>query len=292
MLLLVLSTHRLTSPLNRLLSSIQRIDISSDDFQHIPPVDIEEIDMLSGSINEMLDRISRMEKEQEETRQKLYEASLLKKQTQLQYYRSQINPHFLYNTLECISAMARLSEVSCVESICASMADMFRYSVSDTFSVTVRQEVTHAENYYNVISQRSKNRFHLRTRVSPECWDVRIQKMILQPILENSIKHGFEGKEAPCNILIAICLNAHGQLCITAADNGYGIPPMKIRQLNQDLQSDYDDHAKPTGTDIGIGLFNINQRLKLAYNGRSYMEVRSQYGYYTCVRIWLPLLKE
>ena len=288
--LLGIGTHQLSAPLRKLLMDIQKIDLKNESGTRIDSVQVEEIDLLSGSINDMLDKISQMELEQEAAHKKLYQASLLKKQAQLQYYRSQINPHFLYNTLECISAMARISGISCIESICTSMADLFRYSVSDATVVTLQQEITHAENYYNVIAQRTTNRYFLKTSISQECREKKVQKMILQPLLENAVKHGFEGREAPCCLLIRASLETNGELCLLVADNGFGIPPARAKQLNAQLQKDSDELAP--SSDSNIGLFNINQRLKLAYNGESRMEISSRYGFYTCIRIWLPPEKE
>lgn len=286
--LLGLGTRQLSAPLNKLLDGIRKIDLKQKIQTRLTAVQVEEIDLLSESINDMLDKIEQVEQEQEETRKKLYGASLLKKQAQLQYYRSQINPHFLYNTLECISAMARISGIACIESICTSMADMFRYSAGDSATVTLRQEIAHAENYFNVISQRTANRYFLKISVSAEGYETKIQKMILQPLLENSVKHGFEGKEAPCRILIRASVEASGKICILVADNGFGIAPVRLKRLNAQLRQNNEEPVFQADTDASIGIFNINQRMKLAYNGQSSMEIFSKYGCYTCVKIWLP----
>ncbi len=291
--LLSLGTRQITAPIQRLVGNIRKLDLDRDIHPRIVPEQIEEIELLCGSINELLDRLDQMEHEQEETRNKLYQASLLKEQAQLKYYRSQINPHFLYNTLECISSMARLSRIDAVQQMCTSMADLFRYSVSDSAWVTVRQEVAHAENYYNVIAQRTTSgRYNLKVHISPEDCDRRMQKMVLQPLIENSIKHGFAGKEAPCNILIRL-RGENGGVCLLVADNGFGIPPARLKKLNQRLQSREEEGAAETGESVdSIGLFNIHRRLRLASGGKSRMQLESRYGYYTCVKIWLPAEEE
>lgn len=286
--LLVIGTHQLSSPLKQLLEKIQEIDLTQESSARICSLQVEEINLLAGSINNMLDKIEQIERAQKETQQKLYQISLLKNQAQLQYYRSQINPHFLYNTLACISSMAQVYRVPYIESICSSMADLFRYSISDVSTVTLRQEISHAENYFNVISQRAANRYSLKIDIPEECQKVKMQKMILQPLLENSIMHGLEGKDGPCNLLIQASLNKDGEMCLLVADNGLGIPPAKVEQLNGQVQRCLDtsvQHAAPYGS---VGLINISQRLKLAYNGKSHMEIQSRYGFYTCIRIWLP----
>lgn len=287
-LMLVAGTRQLTSPLKQLLRRIQEIDLTRESNTRIGPVQVEEMGLLADSINDMLDKIEEMEQNQKETQRALYQTSLLKNQAQLQYYRSQINPHFLYNTLECISSMARVYKVPYIESICTSMADLFRYSISDASVVSLSQELAHAENYFNIISQRASNRYSLKVSVPGECREMRMQKMVLQPLLENSIKHGFEEKDGPCRLLIRASAEDNGETCILVADNGLGIPPAKAAELNQQLQEYLDEPAQHAEAYAGVGLINISQRLKLEYKGRSRMELQSRYGYYTCVKIWLP----
>lgn len=284
--MLVAGTHQLSVPLKQLLEKIQQIDLTSESRARVPFLQVEEIDILTESINHMLDKIEQVEQSQKETQQKLYQTSLLKNQAQLHYYRSQINPHFLYNTLECISSMARVYRVPYIESICSSMADLFRYSISDVTTVTLRQEVSHAESYFNIISQRTSSRYTLKTDIPEECQEMPMQKMILQPLVENAIKHGLESRDGQCTLLIRASPSEGGGLCLLVADNGLGIPPAKVEKLNAQLQG---DGAAPQSASYGgVGLCNISQRLRLAYDGRSRMEISSRYGFYTCIRIWLP----
>lgn len=286
-----IATRQMSRPFQKLVKSIRKINLYEEKRAHVAPVQVEEIDLVGRSINDMLDMIEQMECEREENRRKLYQTSLLKKQAQLQYYRTQINPHFLYNTLECISAMARVSGVFCIESICVSMADLFRYSASDASVVTLRQEICHAESYFNVISRRTAKQYILRKDICPECWNVEVQKIILQPLFENSVKHGFEGKDGPCILLMRATVQ-DGNLCLLVADNGFGIPPTKLARLNAELHKNCEELEQSVEPDSSIGLFNINRRLQLAYSGKSCMEVCSRYGYYTCVKISFPAERE
>ena len=281
-------THQLSNPIEKLVGGIRCIDFKEKNMVRLPNVNVEEIDLLVDNINDMLDKITCAEQEREEMTGKLYDALLLKKQAQLQYYRSQINPHFLYNTLECISAIARISGIASIESICTSMADMFRYSSSDGTVVTLQQEFAHAENYFNVISQRSPGKYSLKTFLPKEEQQAKIPKMILQPLVENCIKHGFEGKGGRCVISISATRRDNGDLQVSVADNGFGIPPSKLVQLRKDLERNIDVISSPVRDEENIGLFNICQRLNLTYERKGSLKLSSRFGYYTIVKILIP----
>ena len=106
------------------------------------------------------------------------------------------------------------------------------------------KEITHAENYYNVVAQRTTNRYFLKTSISQECREKKC-KNDLQPLLENAVKHGFEGREAPCCLLIRASLETNGELCLLVADNGFGIPPARAKQLNAQLQKTATNWHRP-----------------------------------------------
>ena len=281
-------TYQLSNPIEKLVDGIRRIDFKEKNMVRLSRVNVEEIDLLVDNINDMLNKITCAEREREEMTGKLYDALLLKKQAQLQYYRSQINPHFLYNTLECISAIARISGITSIESICTSMADMFRYSSSDGTIVTLQQEIAHAENYFNVISQRAPGKYHLKICLPEEEQQTKIPKMILQPLVENCIKHGFEGKGEHCVILIQAVRLDNGELRVSVADNGFGIPPSKLAKLRKDLDRNIDMIASPATDEENIGLFNICQRLNLTYGREGSLKLDSQFGYYTIVKMTIP----
>lgn len=281
-------TRQLSNPIEKLVDGIRCIDFKEKNMVRLSHVNVEELDLLVENINDMLNKIICAEKEREEMTGKLYDALLLKKQAQLQYYRSQINPHFLYNTLECISAIARISGITSIESICTSMADMFRYSSSDGTMVTLQQEIAHAENYFNVISQRAPGKYRLKIILPEGERETRIPKMILQPLLENCIKHGFEGKGKCCVILIQAARRNDGDLQVSVADNGFGIPPSKLAKLRKDLDRNIDMIASPSTDEENIGLFNICQRLNLTYSRKGSLKLDSQFGYYTIVKITIP----
>lgn len=281
-------THQLSNPIEKLVGGIRRIDFKEKNMVRLSRVNVEEVDLLVDNINDMLDKITCAEREREEMTGKLYDALLLKKQAQLQYYRSQINPHFLYNTLECISAIARISGITSIESICTSMADMFRYSSSDGAVVTLQQEVAHAENYFNVISQRSPGKYRLKVFLPEGEQQAKVPKMILQPLVENCIKHGFEGKDGRCVISVSVTRRDNGDLQVSVADNGFGIPPSKLAKLRKDLERSIDTVSSPVTDEENIGLFNICQRLNLTYERKGSLKLGSRFGYYTIVKIVIP----
>ena len=286
MLIFVLICIRsISKPIDRLLENINSIDVGNSSHE-IPHSKVKEVSMIATSINAMMSKIELMTQEQQSSHEALYEASILIKQAQLQYYRSQINPHFLYNTLECIRAMAQTYNAECIQSIAISMARMFRYSVSDTTEVILGDEFSNATDYFNIISQRSPGNYHLILRISDDAANVMVQKMILQPLIENAVTHGFDGKDPPHNIFLRAHLVHKNMLEITVVDNGFGIPDGQVELLNKKMA--LWKCEKSTEHDLSIGLFNINKRLHLVYGETCSMVVTSKLGHYTCAQIRIP----
>ena len=233
----------------------------------------------------MLERIESTSKSEREASANLYEISLARQKAEILSYRRQINPHFLYNTLECIRSMAQIEGMDHIERICLAMSKMFRYSVRDDDWVTVEDEISHVENYFTVMMERMIGTSQLKVLVTDEALNSPIQKMILQPIVENAIQHGFTRKEPPYNICIQGFLEGEHTLVIRITDNGVGIDDFALAKINEGIEA---LDAKLIDSLTGIGLMNINHRLQLVYHDQYELLLSSRKDHYTIVELRLP----
>ncbi|TDF91830.1 sensor histidine kinase [Paenibacillus piri] len=273
-----------TNPIDQIISDMRNLTLRKDGVRVSIPKTVE-LARLAEDINDMLERIEISQKEIRKSQQNLYQSMIAQQKAELLSYRSQINPHFLFNTLECVRSMAQAYGIRSIEDLCTSMAGMFRYSVSSGTIVTLRDEIKHTCDYLNVMSQRFPGKYAIKLDIQHEAMNHPIHAMFLQPIVENSIRHGFEEKMPPCIIRISGRLQEDGSLLLNIADNGAGISNEELKKINNFNQPIND------GTSIGktnIGLYNIQQRLKNSFGDQYRFEVRSVKGHYTKVVICIP----
>lgn len=233
-------------------------------------------------------------REKQRVQQKLrekYSVKVQNKQAKIAALQSQINPHFLYNTLECIRSEALLYECDSIARMAKALAAFFRYSISNKENiVTIRDELRNIENYFLIQSYRFENKFALEINVEDDREEVGnylIPKLSLQPIVENAIFHGLETKAENGKVTIRI-YTTDQELVVVISDNGTGIDWDTLVSMRQALEQ------TGTGTDRnekrgnGIALSNVNQRIQLAFGNRYGLRLYSTTGIGTDVEIWLP----
>lgn len=212
----------------------------------------------------------------------LYEAEVLRKSAELDFLRSQINPHFLYNTLELIRAAALQGNIEQVSLITGAMGKIYRYTAKGAPLVPLAQEIDIVKSYVNIQLARFQNRITALYSVSQEAAEVPVFKMLVQPLVENAFVHGLEPKP-DAGVLYIGAKTEGALLVITVRDNGVGIPPDTLSGLEQQLSSGRYD------TGAHLGLANINARLKLQYGEEYGLHLSSSPGDGTCVTIRLPI---
>lgn len=241
----------------------------------------DEMGMLITSYNAMAQRIN-------ENIIQSYVAELNQKRTELKMLQFQINPHFLYNALNTISSIAILENVEYIPEIANSLSDMFRYNIKGSNIVTVGEELVQLKNYMNIQNIRFPDRFHIETDIPEEILGCSIIKFVLQPIVENSIHHGFVRKRQKDRLKISACLD-DGVLTLIVEDDGVGIDPKQVQEMNERFIRE--DTAIELGEDAkSIGLANVNARLRNYYRGKGGIQVESRLGEYT--RIILKIHEE
>lgn len=245
---------------------------------------LHELGDLASGINQMLQRIEDANERENALRQRLYHAALLQNQTKLQFYRNQINPHFLFNTLECVRSMARHYGNVSIEQIVSSMAKIFRYSVYTGVVVPLESEIRHASDYFTVMDIRTANQCSFRISADKEARDYRVLSMLLQPLIENAFQHAFPCGKKRFQILLKAVVHPDGSLSLQITDNGRGIPSEKLESLLEQLRRT----STVQQSERHIGLLNIAQRLSLVFGSQASLHIRSQEGFYTQIEFIIP----
>jgi len=269
-----LLSRLLGRPLRELASAMERFETDADHFTYRPVGGAREVRELSDSFGHMVLRIQRL---MSTVRQE--EINLRK--TELKALQAQINPHFLYNTLDSIAWMCEQGRADDAVKMIHALARLFRISISRGHElIPISKEIEHAENYLKIQNYRYKNQFTYTFDVDPGCLDYYCNKITLQPIIENAIMHGLDLLvDEGC---IRVRVSQEGDdILFCVQDNGVGMSPEQAHAILADSQDR-----------TGIGIKNVNDRLQI-YFGKQYgLRIVSELDVGTRVEIRMPKIKE
>ncbi|WP_339316579.1 sensor histidine kinase [Paenibacillus sp. FSL R10-2734] len=241
----------------------------------------DEIGQLGHQFNRMLARIRQLI-------QDIYRIEEQKKEAELHALQSQINPHFIYNTLESIRMTAELNDDIEAADMISILGKLLRYSTSDlSGKTTMKQELGYVRNYVELLNCRYPNRFLLETDVPKELDNYSIIKLVFQPIIENAAYHGLDDNKPQMHLSIR-CEITEQMLLFHIKDDGCGMDEMTLERLNDGLQNERPPKKSING---GIGMKNVQQRVRLHYGAAFGIEVYSELGRGTDVVLSLPLLE-
>lgn len=241
----------------------------------------DEISELYDYLGTMIYQIQRLLAEVYREKLHAERLTIQQKDAEFKMLASQINPHFLYNTLETIRMRARRSKQYDIEEIVKLLAKIMRSTLqAGANEVTIREETELVENYLKIQQYRFGERIRYQIDMDEGTEQLLILPLIMQPIVENSIIHGLEGKEGAGTIQVSIC-SRRENVIITIRDDGLGMSAEKLKKLRRKLNS-YSEKGKH------IGVSNVHQRVKLRYGDGYGVEIDSVEGSYTKVQIWLP----
>lgn len=230
-----------------------------------------EFAVIANSYNIMVDSLSSLI---ERNRQQAQDAVL----SRIKQLESQFNPHFLFNSLENVRFMMRSNPQAADEMIIC-LSRLMRYSISNSELVTLCEEMEYTSDYLKILNYRFANRFKCSLDCPEELGDITIPPLVLQPIIENSVKHGMQGRNEIC-VQITVFLK-DGQLYIEISDDGAGMSEKRLYQVREELMS--------SKTDIDhIGIRNVHQRIQLIYGAEYGLTIESMYDRGTTVRFNLP----
>ena len=261
----------LTRPLRGLAGAMESFEADADHFTYHPVGGTREVRELSDSFGHMVLRIQQL---MVTVRQE--EINLRK--TELKALQAQINPHFLYNTLDSIAWMCEQGQNADAVRMVHALARLFRISISKGHElIPIAKEIEHAESYLQIQKYRYKNRFTYTFSVDPACLDCLCNKITLQPILENAINHGLDLMVDEGEIEVQVCPDG-GDILFRVRDNGVGMTAEQVQTIL---------HRQP-GDRTGIGIKNVDDRLKI-YFGKQYgLRIDSVPDVGTCVEIRMP----
>lgn len=233
----------------------------------------------------------KMLNEQKESMERIYKSEVLRQETELIALQSQINPHFLYNTLDSIRGLALLNDVKEIADMTEALSKLFRNMIAKEGKlITLEEEFEAVENYMIIQQFRFNNKFEYVKKIEDEeVLKYKVSNLILQPIVENAIMHGLEKKHGRGKVVVSAYATER-RLIINVEDNGLGISTEKLEYLNSVLKSkklNQNDHSKSR---MGIALTNINQRIQLQFGSKYGINIMSTKNLNTVVELVLPLI--
>lgn len=262
-------------PLRGLAAAMEAFEKDADHFTYRPVGGAREVQELSDSFQHMVVRIQKLMTQVREE-----EVNLRK--TELKALQAQINPHFLYNTLDSIAWMCERGRNADAVQMVHALARLFRISISKGHElIPIAKEIEHAQSYLQIQKYRYKNQFTYCFQVDPACTEYLCNKITLQPIIENAINHGLDLMVEEGHIDVQVCQDGE-DILFRVTDNGVGMSPEQVESILQRGPSDR----------TGIGIKNVNDRLKIYFGEKYGLQIHSELDVGTCVEIRMPKVRE
>lgn len=274
-------SRNFSNRLNFLLYKMKRVENGDLSAKNTILEGVDELSIIDNHFNAM---ISTLEKSINTN----YIAKLEKQEAELQSLQLQINPHFLYNTLETISSIAMTNNVYLIGEICENLGEMFRFSMNKEREefVPLFREIQHTKNYIYIQQVRFPHDFEVFYNIDPVLKQRLIPRFIIQPIVENSILHGLQKKSEKGCLELSV-YEEENKLIISVDDDGIGMEDTKVVQLNEYINDSSNNVAKDHKASIGVK--NVHRRIQFAY-GKDYgIIIKSKPSQGTSVMIVLPL---
>lgn len=273
LLLSMVMAKNITFPIQRLRDTMRKVQEGDFSEPDVVVFSSNEIGSLTRSFNVMTHKIQELmeqnTKDQEE-----------KRKSELKALQSQINPHFLYNTLDSIIWMAEGKKYEQVVLMTASLARLLRQSISnEAEQVSIRQEIEYVKSYLTIQNMRYKDKMEFLIEVDENIKEVPIIKLVLQPIIENAIYHGLKYKESK-GILIVKGYKENNQVILKIIDNGVGMDEETVAHIFEQHKVNYQSN--------GVGVYNVQKRLQLYYGSEYGITYESEKGKGTTVTIVIP----
>ncbi len=293
MIIILWISRRLTDALSRLEHQMRNVQNGDFNVRFFYPYR-DEIGSLSKSFNYMISTIQRLVKDQEQSirdlRTERDHVAVIEKQkrkAELRALQAQINPHFLYNTLNTITWQVADKGLDDISLLASSLGRFFRLSLSKGAEIiTLADEIEHVRCYLNIQSIRYQDKLRYEIHIPPALLSCRVLKLILQPLVENAIYHGIKEKPGSGSIIVTASRSERPDsptLILTVWDDGMGIPADRLSHINACLKLGY-----RTDSD-GYGIYNVNERIRLCYGSSYGLTYESQEGSFTKAVLTIPL---
>lgn len=270
-----ISGNKISKPMKELTKAMQQFEVQVEDYRYSPVKGIQEIESLSKSFDHLVIMIQNLMIHIKEEETQL-------RKTELKALQMQINPHFLYNTLDSIQWMCEQGENERAVKMVSALAKLFRISISKGKEfITIKQELIHVKNYMIIQSFRFHNQFQYEFDVDDNILQYYCNKITLQPLVENAIIHGIEGLCDEGEIRITAKQDGE-EVVLIVEDNGVG---MSQEQCEKIFKHDTTDN-------FGIGIKNVNDRLKIYFGEQYGLKIESELDEGTKITIRFPKIDE
>ncbi|HEY5583051.1 MAG TPA: sensor histidine kinase [Ruminiclostridium sp.] len=274
----------LIKPINQLVKAMKGMNIDNISNSYIEIDRKDELGFLHKTFNTMAKEIDHLVTW-------IYKEQITRKEAELKALQSQINPHFLFNTLESINWMAQLNNVPEISDIVSDLSTLLEASIGrDDRLITIEEEFMYIDKYIALLKRRFEDKITLSKEVDPQVLYVKIPRLLIQPLIENAVYHGVENSRGKG--IITLTANIQDDLIvIEVIDNGNGISAEDLLKLKKGLDMDNDTYFKSLSNkkNKSIGIDNVNRRIKLFYGENYGIEIESKLNIYTKVSVTLPL---
>lgn len=268
-------SRKIKAPLEEIVEQTESVDINHPAPFYVTD-SVAEVEHLANKITEMIERINHLV-------QLVYVAEMRKKDAQIEALISQINPHFLYNTLQLIKTEAAIGEPKEVAGTVNCLSRFLRYTINNQeFYVTLQEELIHIGYYVEIYKKRFPNQYELEIEADDRAREFRVPKLILQPLVENAVKHGLRRKQGGGTIRIWAEIKEDLMLCVE--DNGVGMSQEEADKILETLS------LQERNGEVHVGLHNIDERIKLN-DGNDYGIVRLEGKKDQYFRVYLRIRK-
>ena len=273
-------------PVKRLVSGMEKLQKGEDNVK----IDIDredELGFLSRAFNAMAKEIHYLVNW-------VYREQITRKEAEIKALQSQINPHFLFNTLESINWMAQLNQVPEISETVSDLSALMEASIGrDDKLIALAEEFDYTDKYISLIKRRFEDKIELVKEFQESALSVKIPRLLIQPLIENAVHHGIE-KSREKGIIFLTAYIKEDKLIIEVKDNGLGIEKDELDRINEKLSMDNDTYFKTllSKKNKSIGIENVNRRIKLFYGEKYGLEIKSQVGQFTTVIVVIPLTKD
>lgn len=273
----VVFSRRITNPITKLRELISCVEQGDLSVQFNSKYS-DEVGQLGNSFNKMINKIRHLI-------DTIYDQQKQKREDDIAFLQAQIKPHFLYNTFDTIHWMAKKYDAKDIIQLISALTKLYRIGLcKGCDTIKLAEEIEHIRNYLIIQGTRYSDILDYEIICTAEADNLYVQKLTLQPLVENAIYHGVRQRTEPGKIIIKV-YEQDSALWLKVIDNGPGITPEKLKLLNEQIRSDENPF-------IGYGLYNVNKRIILRYGEEYRLVVDSVPGEGTVVTIRYPLIYE
>lgn len=276
-IILVLFSRIVNAPVRELVRAMKAFEDAADSFEYKAPQNsVTELQVLNDSFEHLVKRTKQL-------MEKVRNEEIVLRKTELKALQAQINPHFLYNTLDSIQWMCEQGNDADAVKMVGALAKLFRISISRGHEfIKIKDEIQHAQSYLIIQSFRYRNQFSYSFHIDEELEDCLCNKITIQPLIENAIYHGIDRMVDEGEINITVCESDDNDILIIVEDNGVGMTQEQCEKILSKNRSD-------SG---GIGVKNVDDRLKIYFGEKYGLKIESELDVGTKVTVRMPKLRK